>query len=324
MSKRTRSTRGAASRKKSGLEGGEAETFGFVFEDILPEQPSSSPPSPPAKASWLGHCAARRSLRSTTKCAQRIIPRPKQMNNAAAPHNLEHQTEPADDDATQVVPNATSSAAADHSTRSSNFNLTQILQLVGSNDDEEVSSAPDNFLVKVDGGYMVKPENAPLIKKIFARYGDIVKESVLQSVEYRSSFLESVCSVYQRLDSMDILSIAAGELKSMLNLVSDLELARVEIGWLRCRVEQIYEAKKSMMEAGRLKATRTKALEEMEGKKKAVADTKQELEKLQKKLKKLEDEVAIGVEMDKMNERYSNLKSKVQRFYHHPLVSDLL
>ncbi|XP_019184724.1 PREDICTED: uncharacterized protein LOC109179689 isoform X3 [Ipomoea nil] len=298
------------------------ETFQYVPVDILAEQPSSSsaPAQPPPGFSPShGYVTrqAKASLPSTTKRGQRIIPGPKHMNNAAAPHNLEHQIEP----------------AAYHSTRSSNINLTQILQLVGSNDDEEVSSARDNFLVKVDRGYRVKPENAPLIKKIFARYGDIVKGSSLQSVECRSSFLEIVCSVYQRLDTMDILNIAAVELKSMLDLVSDLELAKVEIGWLRCRVEQIYEAKKSVMEARSLKATRTKALEDMEGKKKkAVADTKQELEfgleacrVLQKKLEKLEDDVGIaGVEMDKINERYSNMNTKVQRFYHHPLVSDLL
>ncbi|XP_019184726.1 PREDICTED: uncharacterized protein LOC109179689 isoform X4 [Ipomoea nil] len=279
------------------------ETFQYVPVDILAEQPSSSsaPAQPPPGFSPShGYVTrqAKASLPSTTKRGQRIIPGPKHMNNAAAPHNLEHQ-----------------------------------IELVGSNDDEEVSSARDNFLVKVDRGYRVKPENAPLIKKIFARYGDIVKGSSLQSVECRSSFLEIVCSVYQRLDTMDILNIAAVELKSMLDLVSDLELAKVEIGWLRCRVEQIYEAKKSVMEARSLKATRTKALEDMEGKKKkAVADTKQELEfgleacrVLQKKLEKLEDDVGIaGVEMDKINERYSNMNTKVQRFYHHPLVSDLL
>nr|GMD32384.1 uncharacterized protein LOC109179689 isoform X3 [Ipomoea batatas] len=382
MSKRTRGRgRGAASRKRGGLEGGVG-----IMEDLLdisPKQPSPSspPPSPPpgfsslstqtvchgyvtrqAKASGFAHCGARRPLPSTTRRAQRIIPGPKQINNDAAPHNLpldfEHQIEATDfhattglcktaaDDATLlVVHNATSStanrqpenqetckSAVDHPMRSDNFNLTQILHLVDSDDDEEVSSAANDFLVKVEGGYRVRPESAPLIMKIFARYGDIVKESALQSVEYRSSFLESICSIYQRLDTMNILDIAAGELKSMLNLVSDLELAKVEIGWLRCRVEQIYEAKKSMMEARSLKATKTKALQEMEGKKKAVADTKQELEccleacrVLQRKLTTLEEDVgSAGVEMDKITERYSNIKSKVQRFYRHPLVSDLL
>lgn len=218
--------------------------------------------------------------------------------------------------------------------RSDNFNLTEILQLVGSNDDEEVNSTPDPFLVKVDG-YRVKLETAPLIKKIFAKYGDIVRESTLQSVEYRSSFLESVCSIYQRLDTMNLLDIASGELNSMLNLVNDLELAKVEIGWLRCRLEQIYEAKKFMMEASGMKATKTKILQEIEEKKKAMANTKQELEfymetcrVLHEKLKKLEDDVgSAGIEMEKISESYSNmklLKSKVQCFYQRPLVRDLL
>nr|GMD30415.1 uncharacterized protein LOC109179689 isoform X3 [Ipomoea batatas] len=372
MSKRTRGRgRGAASRKRGGLEGGVG-----IMEDLLdisPKQPSPSspPPSPPpgfsslstqtvshgyvtrqAKASGFARCGALRSLPSTTKRAQRIIPAPKEIHNDAAPHNLpldfEHQTEatdfhtttvlckPAADDATLVVHRQpenyeTCKSVADHSTRSDNFNLTQILHLVDS-DDEEVSSAANDFLVTVEGGYRVRPESAPLIREIFARYGDIVKGSALQSVEYRSSFLESICSIYLRLDTMNLLDIAAGELKSMLNLVNDLELAKVEIGWLRYRVEQIYEAKKSLMEAGSLKATKTKALQEMEGKKKAVADTKQELEccleacrALQRKLTELEDDVGTaGVEMDKITERYSNIKSKVQRFYRHPLVSDLL
>ncbi|XP_031091966.1 uncharacterized protein LOC115996731 [Ipomoea triloba] len=117
MSKRMRARgRGAASRKRGGLEGGVG-----IMEDLLdisPKQPSPSspPPSPPpgfsslstqtvcrgyvtrqAKASGFARCGALRSLPSTTKRAQRIIPGPKEINNDAAPHNLpldfEHRTE---------------------------------------------------------------------------------------------------------------------------------------------------------------------------------------------------------------------------------------
>ncbi|KAL0449051.1 UNVERIFIED_CONTAM: hypothetical protein Slati_1461500 [Sesamum latifolium] len=95
----------------------------------------------------------------------------------------------------------------------------------------------------VDGdGYKVKSENVPLLKAIFAKYGDIAKHSTF-SVESCSCLLELVFSIYKRLEASKLAQLTPLELQSMLGQIGDLELVKVEVRWLHHRLNQISKAR---------------------------------------------------------------------------------
>lgn len=92
------------------------------------------------------------------------------------------------------------------------------------------------------GGYSVKAEFANIIKAIFSKHGDIAANSCLQSKQCRSSLLEIVCRIIQKLQKAKLKDLKETELKSMLSELQDLESMRLEVGWLRKRLDEIVEA----------------------------------------------------------------------------------
>ncbi|CAH9088529.1 unnamed protein product [Cuscuta europaea] len=225
---------------------------------------------------------------------------------------------------------ATASATV-HPTRSETLHLTEIL-LAGADDDMDDAISTQNSLTENVGGYKVRVEIAPLAKQIFTRYGDIVKESIFKSVEYRSSVLETVCNICQRLRSTKFPDLTCQELQSMLNVGNDLEPVKVDIGWLHGRLKETFEAKEFKKGFPSLVESRTKTLQGIEETKKTWADTKEEYEAcmercriLQERLKKLEDDVGTAhVQMEEINASYSNTKEKLRCFYTRSLLHGIL
>ncbi|VFQ77955.1 unnamed protein product [Cuscuta campestris] len=221
-------------------------------------------------------------------------------------------------------------AAAVHPTKSDNFPLTEIL-LAGSDDDEDVTSTQSSLL-EIVSGYKLSKRMVPFVKQVFAKYGDIVKDSIFKSVEYRSSVLETICSICIRLKSVKFQDITFQELQSMLNVVNDLEPVKVEIGWLQSRLKELCEAKSLKRGFPGLLIIKTKTLQEIEGMKKAMEDARQEYEGClakcqlsQERLKKLEDAVATAqVEVEKIDASYSDTKTKLRCFYTGSLLHDVL
>lgn len=92
------------------------------------------------------------------------------------------------------------------------------------------------------GKYSVKAEFASIIEAIFSKHGDIAANSCLQSKQCRSSLLEIVCSIVQKLQNANLKDLRETELKPMLSELQDLESMRLEVGWLRKRLDEIVEA----------------------------------------------------------------------------------
>ncbi|MCI45190.1 phospholipase-like protein, partial [Trifolium medium] len=63
-----------------------------------------------------------------------------------------------------------------------------MVEMVGMEDDdeEEIQSHPEDSVKR----YKVKEEFMPILIKIISKYGDIAKNCVAESVEYRSWLLE--------------------------------------------------------------------------------------------------------------------------------------
>ncbi|XP_060196864.1 uncharacterized protein LOC132626127 [Lycium barbarum] len=94
-------------------------------------------------------------------------------------------------------------------TKSMSLNLTKVAALMNdysSDDADEVESRPGDLSVMVDR-YTVKKEAAPVLEKIFHKYGDIARNSSFTSVNFCSSLLELVCDIYNRLEETNLQSI---------------------------------------------------------------------------------------------------------------------
>ncbi|KAK4415661.1 hypothetical protein Salat_2673500 [Sesamum alatum] len=84
--------------------------------------------------------------------------------------------------------------------------------------------------------------NSTLLLAIFAKYGDIGKDKTFSN-ESHSCLLELVCSIYKWLKVSKLMQLTPLELQSMSGQIGDLELVKVDIGWLCQRLNQISKAR---------------------------------------------------------------------------------
>ncbi|XP_060206602.1 uncharacterized protein LOC132634358 [Lycium barbarum] len=186
-------------------------------------------------------------------------------------------------------------------TKSMSLNLTRIAALVNDySSDDEIESRPDDLSVMVNG-YKVKTETAPVLEKIFHKYGDIARNSSVTSVKFSSSVLELVCDIYNKLEATNLQSISSTELQSMLAEARDLESVKVAVGWLRLRLNDISQAKQLLQDSSKLKEAKTRNLVVMEMNKKGLEELEDQLatctatcRALQERIRQKKDECGIA------------------------------
>ena len=177
--------------------------------------------------------------------------------------------------------------------------------------------AVDSSSVTV-GEYRVKEEFAPILRAVLLKHGDIAANCSLQTMQSRSSFLEIVCAIVHKLQTTSLPYLTPVEINSMLAIVVDLELVRLEVGWLHQRLKEILDAMHLVKHITTLK-------EEQKKKHYLMEETKKELEALQEKVHLTEDKLAaMKAEAYKFSETISDAKTKVARLYQRPLFADLL
>ncbi|XP_037497327.1 AAA-ATPase At3g50940 isoform X3 [Jatropha curcas] len=90
-----------------------------------------------------------------------------------------------------------------------------------------------------ENNYRVKGEFEPVLESILSKHGDIAANCSLHSLQCRSSLLEIVCDIIWKLQAAELKNLTEIHLKSMLNSIQDLESIKLEVGWLRQRLEEI-------------------------------------------------------------------------------------
>ncbi|EEF31645.1 ATP binding protein, putative [Ricinus communis] len=90
--------------------------------------------------------------------------------------------------------------------------------------------------------YTVKAEFEHILEAVLLKHGDIAANCSLHSLQCRSSFLDIVCGIIQKLQATETNDLTQFELESMSSSVHDLESVRLEVGWLRQRLEEIIQA----------------------------------------------------------------------------------
>ncbi|XP_011072283.1 uncharacterized protein LOC105157572 [Sesamum indicum] len=177
----------------------------------------------------------------------------------------------------------------------------------------------ENPFVDVDG-YKVKSEMVPLLNAIFAKYGDIAKHSTF-SMESRSCLLELVCSIYKRLEASKLAQLTLSELQSMLRQIGDLELVKVEVGWLHHRLNQISKARQLFEGVSTFKDVEARTIVAIDERKKAVEMYKKELQTCMAAVNRLQEK--LSQEKEELADVQS-LVDQIKIFYEGKLVHGLI
>ncbi|XP_059623569.1 uncharacterized protein LOC132266652 isoform X2 [Cornus florida] len=204
------------------------------------------------------------------------------------------------------------------------LNLTEMAETLD-DDLDEVGSFLDPALVTVNG-YRVKPEWASLLRAIFLRYGDIAKDCCFVStIRSRSFLLEIICEIIQKLQDTEFVHFTPADLNSMLDQVCDLETAKLEVGWLRQRLDDISEAMRLFRGYSNLKEAQRSRIQAIEKKKEELKSFKGQILALQERVVLAEDELTpMKAEAEKIDETITESKAKVKCFYQQSLVHGLL
>ncbi|KAF5741780.1 hypothetical protein HS088_TW10G00786 [Tripterygium wilfordii] len=132
-------------------------------------------------------------------------------------------------------------------------------------------------------GYEVKASSAPILKAIFAKYGDITSNCLYRSVSMRASLLEIVCGVVSRLQSTDI-PLKVSELKVIQNEVRDLEAAKIEVSWLSQYLEKMTKVEKIAQMKTTLKSIKANSVLVIKSATKDLEEALMELVAVQKRM----------------------------------------
>ncbi|KAL6558949.1 hypothetical protein OROMI_019299 [Orobanche minor] len=177
--------------------------------------------------------------------------------------------------------------------RTGSFNITEFAKRLHDDDvddedpdEEEVESAPEPGFDFVNG-HKVKSEIAPLLKRVFGKYGDITTETDLESPNSLSNFLRQLCGVYEKLERTKFLQLTRPELDGMLADVRDCERVKLNVGWLREKLEFVSGTWTSYRQYSSLK-------EEVGRYDVSVESVERRMDVLRTELSELQQEISAG------------------------------
>ncbi|KAL0319062.1 UNVERIFIED_CONTAM: hypothetical protein Sangu_2062400 [Sesamum angustifolium] len=99
------------------------------------------------------------------------------------------------------------------------------------------------------GGHPVRPAFAPLVRRIFAKHGDIAsKVPFMRHPEITAVLLEVICDVVKKIVQNDFHTVLA-DLDDMMVLAPVAQMGQIDISWLEKRLEELYEIRNLIVKA---------------------------------------------------------------------------
>ena len=86
----------------------------------------------------------------------------------------------------------------------------------------------------------MKNVNAPILKAIFKKHGDIAVDCVFKIASVREPILEVVCDVVRQIQTNDVTTIIS-EMAEIESQVSAAEANKINVSWLRAHLESIHK-----------------------------------------------------------------------------------
>ncbi|WCJ40391.1 hypothetical protein M5689_021310 [Euphorbia peplus] len=162
-------------------------------------------------------------------------------------------------------------------------------------------------------GYEVKTSVAPILRTIFARYGDIAADCLCKSPLMRASLLEIVCNVVLRLQNTGV-PFTLSEIKLLQNEMKELEGSQLKISWLIRPLEKISEIEKIAETHSMLKSVKMNSMLVIRAASKELEDSLMELVELQKRMGEAEKRIsAMKLVKQKIDDAINDARDQEQR-----------
>ncbi|XP_074308126.1 uncharacterized protein LOC141643004 [Silene latifolia] len=209
------------------------------------------------------------------------------------------------------------SSSTNNGSKASSLNTTQIVEEMGfCKVSEAESMGPVNAPISLEGyNYKVKPHYVGLLTSILSNYGDIGANCSMESVTFRSICMEHVCDIVQTLKNTTLKVMTKKQLQSMMASISDLEKERVDVGWLRKRLDEIFEVEKAIVEleeSSNLKKLHGEQLTKVETIKEKLEEYKRAIDDLQKKVNLAESDLSVAeTQVSETENSISDFKAKM-------------
>ncbi|PHU28212.1 hypothetical protein BC332_00305 [Capsicum chinense] len=153
---------------------------------------------------------------------------------------------------------------------------------VKANQEESTRSAKDSI--------SMHPSLEPTFLAIVKKHGDITKDCLLESGYMLTSVLEAICKVVQELQQKHLSQFNCDLLNSYYSVVRDTEKMKVNVNWLRTRLDEIKDAVNCIVETKNLDNEKNRLTKQIENEKKDLESMNAELEKLKSEIARKENQ----------------------------------
>ncbi|XP_059661771.1 uncharacterized protein LOC132307910 [Cornus florida] len=165
----------------------------------------------------------------------------------------------------------------------------------------------------------------PILHAIIKKHGDIVKDCKLKSGYIRTCVLEAICKVVQELRRMELSELDSAHLHDYCCAVEDALTMKVDVNWLRERLDEIKLAVQSNVEAMKLTDIQTMHMDLKAKRVEEIELMKKQLQNLESEIDAKECQLAVEtLEVEKLNTSIRSLSSVSQRFDGKSLMDGLL
>lgn len=205
------------------------------------------------------------------------------------------------------------------------FNVTEYVQKQQEDLDDNPEEVESDHAFVCVNGHKVKKGIAPLHKDIFEKYGDITTGSDIKPSNFLSYYLERVCDVYASLAQTTLDGVTRIQLTNMLDEVVHLKHQKLNLGWLRERLEYISQSKACIHKYFTVKEEVAKNEAYIGIQKEKLEGYRRELADLHEKISATEEElIATETKFDENKKKYLDIRARITSLKNQSLVHGLL
>ncbi|XP_060207012.1 uncharacterized protein LOC132634890 isoform X2 [Lycium barbarum] len=154
---------------------------------------------------------------------------------------------------------------------------------------EEVKANQEESTRLAKESICINPSLEPTFLAIVKKHGDITNDCPLESRYMLTSILEAICKIVQELQKKHLTEVDCNLLNSYCSIVRDAEKIKVNVNWLRIRLDEIKDGVNSIVETKKLNDKKNRLAEQIENEKKDLELMKAELEKLKSEIERKEN-----------------------------------
>ncbi|PHT57900.1 hypothetical protein CQW23_00263 [Capsicum baccatum] len=186
---------------------------------------------------------------------------------------------------------------------------------------EEVNANQEESTRSAKKSISMSPSLEPTFLAIVKKHGDITNDCPLESGYMLTSVLEAICKVVQELQQKQLTQFDCDLLSSYYSVVRDAEKMKVNVDWLRTRLDEIKDAVNCIVETKKLNDEKNRLAKQIENETKDLESMNAELEKLQSEIERKQNLRDLDVLLtEEVSILINDRALKIQHFQNMPLM----